>query len=96
MLRLQKRLQKRPVTINKKVQAVKDIKQAEEKAMNEQKLILDQPETVTTKGVVEHVVVEPVSVAPPKKVVETKKIQGTEDVLLNEDPMAGIEIILRD
>ena len=65
--------------------------------MAEEKLILDQPERVTPKGTVENVVVldKPTAqklnddVVPP----QTPEKQN-EDTLLNDDPMAGVEIIL--
>lgn len=56
----------------------------EEEAMNEQKLILEQPDTVTTEGTVEQVVVNK---ATPKKVVaETAEENNSQPVLLNETP----------
>jgi hypothetical protein len=62
---------------------------AEDKAM-EDKLILDQPDTVTTEGPVEHVVVKPnVSLNETPQVNKPKK-----EVLLTEDPMSGVQIIL--
>lgn len=55
----------------------------------ENKLILDQPEQVTEAGKVEHVEVDqPLIEAQPS---EDKK---PEEVLLNEDPLDGVEIIL--
>ena len=58
--------------------------------MNEDKLILDQPETVTTEGVVEHVVKK----LENKPVIKTETIESSKhDILLNEDPMNGIEIL---
>jgi hypothetical protein len=52
------------------------------------KLILDQPDTITQHGKVEHLV------ETPK--VETQKpaITGTSETLLTEDPLEGVEIIL--
>jgi hypothetical protein len=69
----------------------------EGKIMAQEKLILDQPETVTTQGKVE-MVKSPVSqklneVQPSVPEEITAK---TEDVLINEDPMAGVEIMLKD
>jgi hypothetical protein len=61
----------------------------EQRQMNE-KLILDQPETVTTEGAVEQVTVTDQSIN------ETSE-EGTEkskkDVLLTEDPLDGVTII---
>ena len=56
--------------------------------MKEEKLILDQPDIVTTKGVVEHVVC---CDTKKKKLNECKEKQ--KDILINEDPMSNIEII---
>ena len=63
-----------------------------ENNMNE-KLIVDQPDTVTTEGTVEQVVVEKskevLAEGNPSDTVKTN-----EDVLLTEDPVDGIEIII--
>jgi hypothetical protein len=63
---------------------------AEDQKMNEEKLILDQPEKVTTKGPVEHVIVEPTQPLNENPSDPTAK---PKDKLLNEDPMAGVTII---
>jgi hypothetical protein len=72
------------------------ISPAEEKAMNEQKLILDQPDRVTSKGTVEHVLVEPNNaVAEPATTKKTKKEHTKKkETLLNEAPVDGVEIVL--
>ena len=60
--------------------------------MLEQKLILDQPDRVTNEGTVENVVQQ----QPKKKVKQNESRQpkpAQPDVLLNEDPMAGVEIL---
>ncbi len=62
-----------------------------ESAAVEQKLILDQPDRITHKGQVEHVVEQP-TVKPLHEGQPHKEKQ--QDVLINEDPMSGIEIIL--
>lgn len=94
MAKLQKKLLSRPTTPNKKNQAILEAAELERKSiMNEQKLILDQPETVTTKGVVEQVVVEPLKSLNEAKPAEAS---ASDLALINEDPMSGIEIILRD
>lgn len=64
----------------------------EEKTMNEQKLILDQPDMITEHGKVEHVVA---GQKPQQKLNETKKDkQPQPDVLLNEAPVeAGFVIV---
>lgn len=57
---------------------------AQEKAAMEEKLILDQPDTVTSKGTVEHVVDQDV-----QKLNEADEVDGEEqsEVLLNESPV---------
>jgi hypothetical protein len=59
--------------------------------MQEQKLLLNQPDRVTTKGTVEQVVPH-----QPQQLNEGQPAskQPTQDVLINEDPMAGVEIVL--
>ncbi len=55
------------------------------------KLIMDQPDVVTTEGTVEQVVVDEAE----KKLNEGQPVQDSqEDVLLTEDPMDGVEIII--
>ena len=68
------------------------VNEKKENNMNENKLILDQPDTVTSKGKVEHVVDEntPVQNINDNNDVDAKKA----DVLLNESPIDGLEIIL--
>lgn len=62
--------------------------QTKEMAMNEEKLILDQPDTVTAEGTVENVVKQ-----EPQKLNEASPNDPKKDVLLTEDPMDGVEII---
>ena len=56
-----------------------------------EKLILDQPDKVTHQGKIERVV------QPQPKVIKDHKInsveQQAEEILLNENPMSGIDII---
>lgn len=59
--------------------------------MAEKKLILDQPDTITHKGKVEHVVEDGALQKLHDASDPTKKQQ---DVLLTEDPLDGVEIIL--
>jgi hypothetical protein len=75
------------------LQLVKVIFPAEEERkkeniMNEQKLILDQPDTVTVEGVVEKIIVNdmPLNENDPKD-AESKP------VLLNEAPLDGVKIL---
>lgn len=56
---------------------------------HQRKLLLDQPDTVTHTGKIEHVVD-----TAPKKINEGNPNQQPADVLLTEDPLDGVEIIL--
>lgn len=59
--------------------------------MNQEKLILDQPDRVTSEGTIEQIVTKQKPVQQLNDgVAETKK----QDVLLTEEPMDGVEIIL--
>lgn len=64
----------------------------ESNQMTDQKLILDQPDQVTTEGTVEHVIEGGVGktitdATNPSDVPEN-------EVLLNEDPLDGVEILM--
>lgn len=62
----------------------------------QQKLLLDQPDQITTEGKVEHVVAESLPTASVKKVKKNEKINESKpasDKLLNEDPTEGVRII---
>jgi len=63
-------------------------KTEENRTMNENKLILDQPDIVTTKGKVEHVV------SQPNQILSDSNLNGetSPEVLLNEGPLDGVEI----
>jgi hypothetical protein len=59
--------------------------------MQEQKLLLNQPDRVTTKGTVEQVIPP----QPQQALNEGQPArQPVQDVLINEDPMSGVEIVL--
>lgn len=62
-----------------------------ETPMNEQKLILDQPDMITNQGKVEHVVTQPK--LQPINDAANPNASTPENVLLNEDPMEGLTII---
>jgi hypothetical protein len=64
----------------------------EECNMNQKKLILDQPDTVTNQGKVEHVLVDENSAIQP--INDATDSSPKADVLLNESPLDGLEIIL--
>jgi len=59
----------------------------------ENKLILDQPDMVTERGQVEHVVRQPQVPQQPLNDA-TGDVQKQPEVLLTEDPLDGVEIIL--
>lgn len=69
---------------------IKTLRTEEEETMNEEKLILDQPDTITEAGQVEHV-------AAPKLKQPLHEGEGDEGedpvVLLNENPMDDVEIL---
>jgi hypothetical protein len=74
------------------VSVLKQPNQPEEnQAMNEEKLILDQPDKVTSEGKIEHVVAKnkPINENMPANPSQT-------EVLLTEDPLEGVEIVLND
>jgi len=65
--------------------------QQREAKMQQDKLLLDQPDTVTPAGTVEHVVTKsPVSLNENTPTAGVK----TKDVLINEDPMEGVDILM--
>jgi hypothetical protein len=56
----------------------------------EQKLLLNQPDRVTDKGTVEQVIP-----APQQTLNEGQPaLKSNPEILINEDPMAGVEIVL--
>ena len=61
-----------------------------EEVIVEQKLILDQPETVTASGQVEHVVENPAKVLSEDT---GKKKAKKSPVLLNEGPVGSVELV---
>ena len=65
---------------------LKTLNESETNKMSDNKLILDQPEIVTSQGQVEHVVVNE---SPDQDSSEKKT-----EILLNESPIEGLEIIL--
>lgn len=73
---------------NNLLRFIEEIKQ--ENPMSQQKLILDQPDQVTAKGTVEHVLDNNVPVQNINDSVDNKQ---KPDVLLNEGPIDGVEII---
>lgn len=65
---------------------------SEVKPLNEQKLILDQPDQITEQGKVEHVVAKP---QPQQKLNENNKSkEKPQPVLLNENPVEGGFVIV--
>ncbi len=61
-----------------------------EDVKNEEKLILDQPPTVTDKGVVEHVTDQE---EQDENIQEGKPQEDQNEVLLNDDPLDGVTIL---
>lgn len=61
--------------------------------VNMEKLILDQPEKFTTSGQTEHIVVNAPQAKKMNEITKEGENQPAGDVLLNENPMAGIDII---
>ena len=70
---------------------IQEIKTEEIEPMSEKKLILDQPDMVTARGTVEHVVDD---ISPLKNLRDSVDNKQQKDILLNENPMDGIEIII--
>lgn len=69
--------------------------EAERKAKEmENKLILDQPDIVKAEGTVEHVQVPAAQPKRQKLHDHTQPAKAAPDVLLTEDPMAGVEIVM--
>lgn len=71
---------------------VRTIEQPKEIVMEEKLLLVDQPDCITARGKVEHIVVQ----QKEKKSLNEEAPENTEDILLNDDAvdMDGIEIIL--
>lgn len=64
--------------------------------MNDQKLILDQPATITEHGQVEQVAAKP-SLGKPQKLNEGgAKTKPQPNVLINESPVSGGFVIVED
>ena len=78
------------ITPKKTAQEIADEISKGKNAMNEQKLILDQPDTVTTKGKIEHVVAPQQPIQPLNDAASN---QPQADVLLTENPLDGVAII---
>jgi hypothetical protein len=75
---------------------IKELNAPEERTedVTQTKLILDQPDRVTAKGTVEQVIADQKQ-KPLNEVAPTAKKQSPPaDVLINEDPMDGVEILL--
>jgi hypothetical protein len=69
--------------------------QEKENKMNEQKLLLDQPDQITQEGKIEHVTeTENVTLnETTKKKKKTNENVKKEDLLMTEEPIAGVTII---
>jgi len=77
---------------NKMLKLVKVIDNGEDKIMNENKLILDQPDIVKPAGKVEHVQAKNPSISLNDNVDNSQ--QNQEKVLLTEDPVGSIQIVI--
>jgi hypothetical protein len=73
------------------VRTILSPEQQKEMKMNEQKLILDQPDKITPQGKVEHVISDPMIPLNETTPVTNEK---PKNVLINEDPMAGVDILM--
>lgn len=69
------------------------IKEEGKEMLNEQKLILDQPETFTVDGKVEQVVKKDKKKLNESKPEVKQPLKGKRDVLIAEEPIGEIEII---
>ena len=67
---------------------LKVIKDISKEVKMEQKLILDQPDIVTTKGIVEHIIEKPI-----ENLNESPKEEIEKDVLICEVPISGVVVI---
>lgn len=69
----------------------------EENKMSEEKLILDQPEQITSEGTVEHIVSSeqvPMNETTSKRKRKQKtESKNKEETLLTENPIAGVTIV---
>jgi hypothetical protein len=74
------------------VQELVSPKQTREQKMQEEKLLLDQPDQITAAGQVEHVVAKQPQQVPLNEVPVAPETPAT-DVLLTEDPLDGVDII---
>lgn len=79
-----------PMNLLRLIEEMKPTEKIAEENMNEQKLILDQPDTVTPQGKVEHVVAKNLPVKPLNDSTHNKP---SPDVLITENPLEGVEII---
>ena len=80
------------VTVAEPKQLVAAQQTLTEKKMAEKKLILDQPDTIGHQGKIEHVL----EVSPFKRLHDANDPDQKNDRLLTEDPLDGVEIILKD
>lgn len=82
--------------IPKEAMLVKKIKDPEEEKMQEEKLILDQPDQITNEGKIEHVVEDEVIINEVKNKTKRKtksESNKNKDKLITENPIEGVTII---
>lgn len=89
ILRLVKQIQA-PESNSQKTNVVVNESNNQEVSSMEEKLILDQPDTVTNEGKVEHIISE-----PKQKINETQDGEPQSDVLLNEGPIEDGFVIVK-
>jgi len=77
---------------NKMLKLVKVIDNGEDKIMNENKLLLDQPDIVKPAGKVEHIQDNNPNVSLNDNIDNSQK--NKEKVLLTEDPVGSIQIVI--
>lgn len=75
---------------------VKVVTTPEEAKMQEQKLILDQPDVITEQGKVERVLAPAPTELDSLNETPAKAPEQKKEVLLTEDPLSGVQIILND
>lgn len=81
-----------PMNLLKLIKKISCEETKEKEMTEEKKLILDQPDTINNQGKIEHVVSDQVPVQNLND--NTDLNEKKPDVLLNESPVDGVEIIL--
>jgi hypothetical protein len=82
-----------PMNLLKLVEVIQPENSTKEEEMTEKHLILDQPDTITQQGKIERVMVEP-NAKPINDSATNELPKKTEEILISENPLDGIEIIV--